>query len=125
QLGGKAGKTLVVAVGIAPLDRQVLSLVVAEPVHAAQEGRGKRIVTGRARTRARGEETNAPNLARLLGACRERPRQCRAAEERDEFTSLHSITSSAVASSVGDIVMPVAFAVLRLITSSNFVGCST
>ena len=35
------------------------------------------------------------------------------------------MTSSARASSDGGIVRPRAFAVLRLITSSNFVGCST
>src|SRR6266516_492220 len=37
----------------------------------------------------------------------------------------HSITSSARASSVGGTSRPSALAVLRLITSSNFVGCST
>ena len=37
----------------------------------------------------------------------------------------HSITSSARASSEGGTVRPSAFAVLRLITSSNLVGCST
>jgi hypothetical protein len=37
----------------------------------------------------------------------------------------HSITSSAVASSAGGTVRPSAFAVLRLITSSNLVGCCT
>jgi hypothetical protein len=36
----------------------------------------------------------------------------------------YSITSSAVASSEGGMVMPSAWAVLRLITSSNLVGCS-
>jgi hypothetical protein len=36
----------------------------------------------------------------------------------------YSITSSAVASSVWGIVRPSALAVLRLITSSNLVGCS-
>ena len=35
------------------------------------------------------------------------------------------ITSSAVANSVSGMVMPSALAVLRLITSSNLVGCST
>src|SRR5262245_35476247 len=50
----------------------------------------------------------------------------RAAEQRDERAALHhSITSSAVASSDGGISRPNAFAVLRLITSSNFVGCIT
>src|SRR5262249_36316546 len=35
----------------------------------------------------------------------------------------HSITSSAPAMSVGGTVRPIAFAVLRLMTSSNLVGC--
>jgi hypothetical protein len=63
---------------------------------------------------------------RLLRPHRERPCSCRAAaEQRDELTPLHSITSSAVASSEGGTVRPSAFAVLRLMTSSNLVGCST
>src|SRR4051812_6465477 len=37
----------------------------------------------------------------------------------------HSITSSLSASSVGGIARPSDLAVLRLITSSNLVGCST
>src|SRR6516165_8692432 len=37
----------------------------------------------------------------------------------------YSMTSSARTSSVGGILMPRAFAVFRLIASSNFVGCST
>jgi hypothetical protein len=36
----------------------------------------------------------------------------------------HSMTWSARASSDGGMVMPRALAVLRLITNSNFVGCS-
>src|ERR1035437_8162744 len=39
--------------------------------------------------------------------------------------SAHSITSSASASRVGGISRPSVFAVLRLMTSSNFVGSST
>jgi len=39
--------------------------------------------------------------------------------------SAHSITSSARSSSEGEMASPSALAVLRLITSSNFVGCST
>ena len=38
---------------------------------------------------------------------------------------IYSMTSSARASSVGGISRPSALAVLRLITSSNLVGCST
>src|SRR5262249_23577616 len=63
-----------------------------------------------------------------LRARRERPHCC-AAEQRDELAAFHpcahSITSSATASSVGGTSRPRAFAVLRLMTSSNFVGCTT
>src|SRR5262249_19248062 len=45
---------------------------------------------------------------------------------RDEGSPIHYwITSSARASTEGGMVRPSAFAVLRLITSSNLVGCST
>src|SRR5262249_28314019 len=61
----------------------------------------------------------------LLRAGRERPcRRCTAGE-RDELAALHSITSSARASSDGGTSRPSAFAVVRLITRSNLVGCST
>lgn len=40
-------------------------------------------------------------------------------------TSFHSITSSARPSRIGDSSSPIALAAFRLITSSNFVGCST
>ena len=49
----------------------------------------------------------------------------RAAEQRDELAPLHSITSSARASSVGGTSRPSALAVLRLMTSSNLVGACT
>src|SRR5262249_29726305 len=55
----------------------------------------------------------------------ERARRCRAAEQRDELASSHSITSSAGASSVGGISRPSNFAVCRLITSSNLVARTT
>jgi hypothetical protein len=48
--------------------------------------------------------------------------RCSAAEERDEPAPVHSITSSARASNVSGTVRPSALAVLRLMTSSNFVG---
>ena len=38
---------------------------------------------------------------------------------------LYSITSSAVVSSDGGIIRPSVFAVFRLMTNSNFVGCTT
>src|SRR6516165_829080 len=65
---------------------------------------------------------------RLLRSCRERPSR-RAAEQRDELAAFHlrdhSITSSAVICMIIGTVRPSAFAVLRLMTRSNFVGCTT
>ena len=61
----------------------------------------------------------------LLRERRERPRR-RAAEERDErASSNHSITSSASARIRGGNSKFIAFAALRLITSSNLVGWMT
>src|SRR5262249_43933857 len=54
---------------------------------------------------------------RLLRARRERPR-CSAANKHNELAPLHSITSSARASSVGGISRPSALAVFWLVTSS-------
>src|SRR5262249_11539328 len=66
---------------------------------------------------------------RLLRACRDRPRGRRTAEQHDELATLHlgndSITSSAMASMLAGRSSPSAFAVLRLITSWNFVGACT
>src|SRR5262245_58511093 len=43
----------------------------------------------------RPEHADAPHPLRLLRARRERPCRCRATDERDELTPVHSITSSA------------------------------
>src|SRR5262245_54956842 len=67
--------------------------------------------------------------ARLLRMRRERPRRRSAAEQRDELPPLqprdHSITSSARASNVAGTSRRRALAVIRLMTRSNLVGCST
>src|SRR6266436_5940284 len=63
---------------------------------------------------------------RTLGrAHREWPRGRRAADERYELTPVHSITSSASASTLSGISRPSDFAVLRLITRSNRVASTT
>src|SRR5262249_7547297 len=73
----------------------------------------------------RHKHADASDLRRLLRARRERPCHRRAPKQRDELPPLHSITSSARASSVGGTSRPRVLAVLRLITSSNFVGACT
>src|SRR5207248_3212258 len=60
--------------------------------------------------------------------CRARGKGASSGPELPQQNSLqdyYSITSSARESSEGEIVSQSALAVLRLITSSNFVGCST
>ena len=76
-----------------------------------------------------GKHGDAPHAVWLLRPRRQRPSRRRAAEQRDEVAPfhqlVHSITSSARASSDGGMSRPSDFAVLRLITSSNLVGAST
>src|SRR5262245_15418047 len=55
----------------------------------------------------------------------ERPCSHSAAEERDELAPLHSITSSARASTEDGISSPSVFAVFRFTTNSYLVGCCT
>src|SRR5262249_35069530 len=72
----------------------------------------------------RHQDADPPHLVRLLRPRGERPAYC-TAEKRDELTPLHSITSSARASRVGGTSRPSARAVMRLITSSNLLACTT
>src|SRR5262249_44607423 len=68
---------------------------------------------------------DAPHALALLRARRERPRRGRADKQRYELAAPHSITSSARSRNDSGIASPSAFAVVRLITRSNLVGCST
>src|SRR4029077_21097056 len=104
----------------AVFDGDILALDEASFLEALAE-RGYQVAgVGKRRT----AENPDPRHRRLLRACRERPR-CRASKQPDERATLHSITSSARASSVGGTVRPSALAVVRLMTRSNLVGCST
>src|SRR5205807_7904783 len=89
------------------------------PVQGRHIGLSARVVRGETYQYA-----NAANPLRLLRAPGERPR-CGRADCDDEFSASHSMTSSASASSSGATDKSRAFAVLRLITNSNFVGCWT
>jgi hypothetical protein len=74
----------------------------------------------------RHEHADAPHAVALLRPRRKRPRRCHTAEKRDRLAAIdprdHSITSSAMANTPGGMVRPRAFAVLRLITSSNWLA---
>jgi hypothetical protein len=79
-----------------------------------------RMVCGRAH-----EHADAPHLRRLLRPGRQRPHSRRAAEKRHEAAPIYSITASARNSRAVGMLRPSVLAVLRLITSSNLVGCMT
>src|SRR5262245_61315498 len=106
---------------MAKLIGNVASFDITEVAHSAHEILAIWIVIQSSGS----DVSDARNLPRLLRARRERPRSSRAAEQRDEFAALHSITSSARAMSVGGTSRPSAFAVLRLIASSNLTGVWT
>src|SRR5262245_7144302 len=75
------------------------------------------------------QHADASHPLGLLRARRERQRGRRAAEQRDELAAFHlcvqSITSSASASSLSGMWRPRVLAVVRLMMSSNLLGCST
>src|SRR5262249_1091954 len=103
------------ALRIAILDCHILLLDVADFSQRLVERR-------QGRMRRSSVEKPDPRHRRLLRARRERPRDRRAADQRDELTAgAHSITSSARASSIGGISMPSNLAVAKLMTSSNLV----
>src|SRR6516164_4584444 len=120
QIGCQRRQLIVVVLRPAELDRHVLAFDEGGPVQPAAEfGHEMRGPLGRLTVK----EANHQHRRLLRPRC-DRPR-CRAAEQRDKLAALHySITSSARVSSGGGTVSPIAFAVLRLMTSSNVVGCS-
>src|SRR5262245_53124603 len=105
----------------ARLDGNSAALDPAELMQPLHES-GDPLAVGR--RRAGTEVSDCRQLARLLRPCSDWPYRRRAAEQRDEHAAPHSITSSASASSFGGMSSPRALAVLRLMSSSNFVGCS-
>ncbi len=91
QIGRQGGQPLVSIVAEAIFDRDVLALDKARVFQSlAERGEKLRCIVGRA-----GVEESDNRHRRLLRARRERPRGCRATEQRDELAPVHSITSSA------------------------------
>src|SRR5262249_15997185 len=113
----ECGQSIVLAIGPAVLDRRILALDIAGFAQAPTESG---YPGGECYIRSAVEETNQRHR-RLLRPRRERPRSRRAAEERNELATFHSITSSARTRIVVGIVTPSALAVFRLSTSSNLV----
>src|SRR5262245_1210433 len=118
HLGRKLLEALSLASCIPAFNDEVAALLVAVFTQALEQRVIKTFMSV-------GDKSHPPNFARLLRVRRERPRHCHTAEQRDELTALHSITSSAVASSLSGTVRPSIRAVSALITSSNFDDCAT
>src|SRR5207248_7620644 len=124
EIGRQLRQAIVLALRPAIFDRHILPLDITALSEALPErshefgplgGRG-------------GVKESDHRHRRLLRARRERPRGCRAAEQRDELAafelSAHSITSSARSRIAVGSSMPIALAVFRFTTISNLVGCS-
>src|SRR5262245_59363553 len=111
----------VAGIGPAGIDPQVAALAPSQLAERLCERGEPGLPLGIVRGDIR-EHADAPHSVALLRTRRERPRRRRAAEQRDELAPIHSITSSASASSDGGASTPSVFAVFRLMTSSNLVG---
>src|ERR1700674_2580288 len=122
QIGDELREAIVSPLRISVLNDDSFSLNPSEVTEPLQEGLvPERCIGGR-----EGRQQSYPgDFRRLLRARDERPRRRHAAEQRDELPPPHSITSSARASSEADTVSPSVLRVLRLMTSSNLVGCIT
>src|SRR5207302_1871277 len=109
--------------GPAPVDVQIATVFPAKQAEPFHQGGRVPLPYRIARQVPHQHAETAHRTLRLRG---DRPSHNRAGCERDdEPAPPHSITSSARASSVRGTVRPSALAVLRLMTSSNLVGCCT
>src|SRR5262249_35711008 len=112
-----------IAFGIAVLDAKVLAdgpaLRFETLLESHQAGSGFRIV-GKPHQHPHGAYASCQ-----LRICRDRPARDCAADQSNELAAVHSITRSSPTGRTFGITMPRAFAVPRLITSSNFVGTRT
>src|SRR6516165_9827977 len=104
----------------AVFDRHVAAINITVLAQPFEKGRQLPLIT----LRRSGVQKPDHRRRWLLRARRERPRR-RAAQQRDELAPLHSITSSAATSSLSGTLRPSTLAVVRLMTRSNLVGCST
>src|SRR5262249_19256760 len=119
----------IVALRPAVLDRDIPALGISDLLQAPVKCGHK----GRVRAERRAAEKPDHRHRRLLCAHRQWPRNatrrrrrgCATADQRYKRAPPHSITSSASARSDGGTVRPSVLALFILMTSSNFVGCST
>src|SRR3954471_2048157 len=119
QLYCKLGQSLDPPACKSIFDVDVLPLDVTKVTQPLTEGVDFRRGSGRAVM----QKTDPRDFRWLLRMRGKRPSHSRAAD--DELAAPHSITSSARKRSAVGISTPIVFAVLRFMTSSYFIGCST
>src|SRR5262249_42664875 len=120
KLGREVGIALGASLAPAVLDRDGVTI---DPAEFAQPLHTCIYPCALAYWPAAAEVPDSRRLAGLLRARRERPRCCRAADQRYECAPFHSIASSASPSSGSGTVSPSALAVLRLMTSVYLSAC--
>src|SRR5262245_7823764 len=119
QFSCQFGEPIEAPVSMSQLDDQVLPFDIAEFAEAGNDDEGADRPNGR-------EDADAIHLRRLLRFGDEgRGEDTRTHHGNERSPVHHWMISSARISTDCGIVSPRAFAVLRLITSSNLVGCST
>src|SRR5262249_48299600 len=121
QFGGEFWQSVGVARSRAKFKDQIMPFNISEPTHLLTECCEQRV----RKFPTWCKDADARRPTRRLRPRRKRPRHRCAAEQRDEVAPLHSMTSSARASTLAGISMPSALAVLRLMTSSYLVGACT
>src|SRR5262249_49950257 len=114
KVGGHVGQPGVITFGVAVIDRQVAALDIADLLET-----GAKISD-----LIEHHQLQQRDPPRLLCTGSERQGGS-AAGHRGEIASPHSIPSSARARIDGGTVRPSALAAFRLMTSSNWAGCST
>src|SRR5262249_20975014 len=124
QLVCQCRQLFVLAACPAVLDRNRPALGKAYLAEALVKGRHDEIRVGPRKAAEQAEQPDDRNV-QTLRACHERPRDPDTACQRDELTAPHSITSSARSRNASGIARPSALTAVRLMTSSNFVGCCT
>src|SRR5262249_3736152 len=123
QLTDEFREAFTAAIRPSCIDGHVLAVHVTVVPHSLAKRVEKVLIRG---LRLCADEPDARAGGRFLPLSGERRAEQATGHGTEECPPLHySITSSARARSDGGIVRPSAFAVLRLMTSSNLVGCST
>jgi hypothetical protein len=84
ELSRNLGSTVAAPTGVAELERNIRTFRITKRLQSTSEGAGEWM-----RLRRRYQHAYERQFSRLLRPRRERPRGCRAAEQRDELAPLH------------------------------------